>query len=246
MTDPFLLDQAALEARLTALQETFERWREIRDCRDVAEFVAKADEFNWLLVEISQGIKNAGWDLDDLEETLKMMSESRQLSISEADHRNRRQFIENARQLLSQISAETFPAPQGSLPINSTTNQLPADAELLTSGGVATVGRLHSHPHHYVEEPASLDLLDPGDASYSSGGGGVSRWKRRLGQLGAVKGCCCFATRLRARIFLAALLAALLLLLIVGIATAVGRSRGGDEGNNGTTLEASSPTTAGT
>uniref|UniRef100_A0A1I8FAQ1 Protein kinase domain-containing protein n=1 Tax=Macrostomum lignano TaxID=282301 RepID=A0A1I8FAQ1_9PLAT len=187
-------------------------------------------------VEISQGIKNAGWGSGRSGETLKMMSESRQLSISEADHPEPAPVHRERAPIAEPNQRRDFPSAAGI--VCRSIRPLISCRPTLNCSLAAAVWPLWvgctAIRHHYVEEPASLDLLDPGDASYSSGGGGVSRWKRRLGQLGAVKGCCCFATRLRARIFLAALLAALLLLLIVGIATAVaGRSAGGDEGNNG-------------
>ncbi|PAA85612.1 hypothetical protein BOX15_Mlig024633g1, partial [Macrostomum lignano] len=161
-TDPFSVDQQALEEKLKALQRSFDRWRALKsadshehgDGHRAADAVPAdllQDEFRWLTDELVRSLKSLTWELNDLHETLRSMLQHQppgsQQSASVTD--NRRLFISNTRALLASIESEVQPPasssgqPPHQLRINnSTTSADDGDVELLLGEESVSAGQL--------------------------------------------------------------------------------------------------------
>ncbi|PAA70738.1 hypothetical protein BOX15_Mlig015413g1 [Macrostomum lignano] len=114
--DPFQLDQQALDNKLKLLQESLERWRRVKidagELTSQEELQEAEDEFNWLREEIGKSVKSIGWDLDDLAETLRRMSEQNRQPAEETTARG--EYIRRMRHLLTTIDDEVKKSSEAS------------------------------------------------------------------------------------------------------------------------------------
>ena len=65
------------------------------------------DEFTWTLEELNTGIKSIEWDIQDLEQTIKIASQaSNKFSITQEELFSRKEFIETTKNTINTIKAD--------------------------------------------------------------------------------------------------------------------------------------------
>ncbi|PAA69638.1 hypothetical protein BOX15_Mlig023362g1, partial [Macrostomum lignano] len=106
MTDPFLLDQREVELTLHRLEEAVSVWRTMQKERRTDFSDSLEYELQGVESSIRNGIRDVKWSLEDLEETLKLMSQNNGRFVTSEDLAARRKFLEESRKTLADVEFE--------------------------------------------------------------------------------------------------------------------------------------------
>lgn len=100
MGDPFYVVKEEVEQSISGVTSLFDRWKMILQNTDTSQ----NEEFQWTAEELKKGIKTIEWDLNDLEETIKVVESSKdKFGITTDELSKRKQFIQKTKDTVQQI-----------------------------------------------------------------------------------------------------------------------------------------------
>eukprot|EP01094_Clydonella_sp_ATCC50884_P018104 TRINITY_DN3291_c0_g1_i2.p1 TRINITY_DN3291_c0_g1~~TRINITY_DN3291_c0_g1_i2.p1 ORF type:complete len:245 (+),score=58.68 TRINITY_DN3291_c0_g1_i2:123-857(+) len=101
MNDPFDIVRADVEQSLGGITQLHQRWQHLLQEGTIN------DEFQWTERELKSALKSIIWDVQDLEDTIRVVEKDlARFHISESDLHQRKDFIRDARNQVEQVQAE--------------------------------------------------------------------------------------------------------------------------------------------
>ncbi|KAG8469716.1 hypothetical protein KFE25_006171 [Diacronema lutheri] len=123
MEDPFQVVKDEVQHSLTVVHELHKRWKEILKSATGKE----SEEYEWTKSELLSGLRSIEWDLQDLEETIRIVESNRaKFGLSDDEVDSRKHFVESTHKSISMIRAEvasTEPAESAASKTSSVTKK---------------------------------------------------------------------------------------------------------------------------
>ncbi|KAJ1629289.1 syntaxin 6, N-terminal-domain-containing protein [Pavlovales sp. CCMP2436] len=103
MEDPFKVVKDEVQHSLTVVHELHKRWKEILKSATGKE----SEEYEWTTSELLSGLRSIEWDLQDLEETIRIVQGNRvKFGLTDEEVESRKHFVESTHESIASMRAE--------------------------------------------------------------------------------------------------------------------------------------------
>lgn len=91
LSDPFPVAKEEVQSEVNSLRAQYERWREI------VENEGDQEELEWIRGELTTGIQNIEWDLEDMTKAIEAVEKDSNYHIDNTEIASRRKFVNDTR-----------------------------------------------------------------------------------------------------------------------------------------------------
>jgi len=103
MQDPFHLVKEEIQQTLTGINSLYDRWKDLLTTTNTAE----NEEYSWTLNELKEQLQNIGADLNDLDETIRIVEGNTQrYKLDDEELQIRKSFIDSTKKRVKAIKDE--------------------------------------------------------------------------------------------------------------------------------------------